>query len=141
MTEAHYRQRRLANVVKAIAPIPIVVGLLHVVLGLSTDVMLGAKAPVALLVDPVLDSQNRFYGAVFMGYGAMLWLCAGDLSGHKTLFRILGGSVFLGGIARVVSMMLHGLPTPPVIALTVIELVGVPLLLLWHRNVLAVGDR
>ncbi|MSP60793.1 MAG: hypothetical protein EXR72_10710 [Myxococcales bacterium] len=51
----------LARVLKLLAPIAILVGLLHVAMGLRTDVMLGAKLPVDVISDPVLDSQNRFY--------------------------------------------------------------------------------
>ncbi len=124
-------------VIKLLAPITIVAGFSHVVLGLSADLLLGANAPAELRSDPVLDSQNRFYGTIFMGYGVLLLLCATDPRKYALLFRILGGFIFLGGIARLISAALHGLPAPPVVGLIVIELVGVPLLLWWHSKVLS----
>ena len=128
----------LTTLLKFIAPIPMVVGLMHIVLGLQTDVLLGAKVAVELLSDPVLDSQNRFYGAIFMGYGALIFLCTTNLRQHATLFRILSGGVFLGGLARVVSIVLHGVPSTPVLGLIVIELLGVPLLVWWHSRAVRV---
>lgn len=124
-------------VIRLLAPITILAGFSHVVLGLNADVLLGANAPAELRSDPVLDSQNRFYGTIFMGYGVLLFLCATDLRKYALLFRILGGFIFLGGIARLISAALHGLPAPPVVGLIVIELVVVPLLLWWHSKVLS----
>ena len=124
-------------VIRLLAPITVLAGLSHVVLGLNADVLLGANAPAELRSDPVLDSQNRFYGTIFMGYGVLLFLCATDLRKYALLFRILGGFIFLGGIARLISAALHGLPTSPVVGLIIIELVVVPLLLWWHSKVLS----
>lgn len=125
---------------KLLALVPVFVGLLHVIHGLGTDVQLGARVTAAVLADPVLDSQNRFYGTIFMGYGVLLYLCATDLRRHVVLFRILVGFVYLGGVARLLSMALHGAPSAPVVGLTIIELVGVPLLMLWHARVLTAGE-
>ncbi|MSP17671.1 MAG: DUF4345 domain-containing protein, partial [Myxococcales bacterium] len=129
---------RLARVLKLLAPVAILVGLLHVVLGLRTDVMLGAKLPVEVISDPVLDSQNRFYGMAFAGYGALLLLCASDLRKYTALFRVVAAAIFLGGVARLIAMALHGAPTPPVLGLMAIELFAVPPLVWWHARVVAV---
>ena len=128
----------LTTLLKFIAPIPMVVGLTHIALGLQTDVLLGANVAAELLSDPVLDSQNRFYGAIFMGYGALIFLCTTNLRQHATLFRILSGGVLLGGLARVVSIVLHGVPSTPVLGLIAIELLGVPLLVWWHSRAVRV---
>ena len=108
----------LTTLLKFIAPVPILVGLMHLVLGLQTDVLLGANVAAELLNDPVLDSQNRFYGAIFIGYGALIFLGTTNLRQHATLFRILSGGVFLGGLARVVSIALHGVPSTPCLVLS-----------------------
>jgi hypothetical protein len=121
---------------KLLAPIPVIVGLLHVSLGAGTEVLLGASVAAESLKDPVLDSQNRFYGAIFMAYGPLLYLCAQDLRRHALLLRIVGGFVFAGGLARLVSVALLGLPSTPVVGLIVIEVIGIPLLLAWHARVL-----
>ncbi|HTZ71853.1 MAG TPA: DUF4345 family protein, partial [Acetobacteraceae bacterium] len=82
------------------AMVAVLVGLTHLIFGLGADVMLGAHIPPATLADPVLDSQNRFYGVAFAGYGALLWLAASDIWRHATLIRVLAAFVFLGGVAR-----------------------------------------
>ena len=128
--------RAFTLLLKLLAPVAIAVGLMHLLIGLHADTLLGAHLPPEVLADPVLDSQNRFYGTTFIGYGALLYLCATDLPRYARVFSILGGFIFLGGCARLIAIALHGMPTPQVIALLLIELLGVPPLLLWHRRLL-----
>ncbi len=129
--------RAFTNFLKCLAPVPVLVGGLHLLIGLRADVLLGARLPDAVLADPVLDSQNRFYGVSFMIYGVLLYLCATDLRKYALVFRFLVGFMFLGGVARLLALALHGMPAAPVIALGVIELAGMPLVLLWHSRVLS----
>lgn len=110
-------------------------GLTHVLLGLGADATLGARIDPATMVDPSLDSQNRYYGASFTIYGALFWYAASDPAQHRTLLRILIAWFFLGGLARLVSVALHGMPSGPVAALAASELL-LPPLLWWlvHRE-------
>ena len=62
----------LSIVLRLAAVAFIAVGLLHLVLGLGADIMLGAKVPPEAVRAPVLDSQNRFYGTAFALYGVLL---------------------------------------------------------------------
>jgi len=124
---------------KWLAPIPVLVGLLHLLMGLHADVLLGASLPAATVADPVLDSQNRFYGVSFMAYGALLYLCATDIRKYAPVFVTLIGFMFLGGVGRLVSITLHGTPSPPVLMLAAIELAGMPLLLLWFSRLMPKG--
>ena len=87
----------------------------------------------------MLDSQNRFYGVSFMAYGVLLYLCATDIRKYAPVFLTLIGFLFLGGVGRLVSFTLHGMPSPPVAALAAIELVGMPLLLLWFSRLMPKG--
>jgi len=123
-------------VIRILSPIPVLVGLSHLILGLGADLLLGAQLPEDVISDPVLDSQNRFYGVVFMGFGALLFVCSSDVVKYATVLRITLGFVLLGGVARVISIVLFGLPTPLVSGLILVELIGVPLLLIWHAKVL-----
>ena len=103
---------------------------LHLVFGLGADVMLGAQVPKAAANDPVLDSQNRFYGVIFSLYGILLIVCASDLAKYATILRWLLWVLFAGGIARLVSIAVVGMPPAPVVVLLITELV-LPPLLLW----------
>jgi hypothetical protein len=121
---------------QAVGAVTIVIGLLHISIALHADASLGARLPAEVLGDPVLDSQNRFFGACFAGYGALLLLCASDVRRYASVLNVVVSFVALGGVARLISIALYGVPAPQVIGLTVIELVA-PLLLLWQRRVLA----
>lgn len=98
----------------------LLVGIAHIVLG-------PAAAPDTGTLTATDDSQNRFFGAVFAGYG-LAWIWAvrqSPLSGNA--IRGLAGIMFVGGLARLVSAAVHGWPHGFVIALTAVELVLPPL--------------
>lgn len=126
----------LAAFLKGIAPVFGLVGLLHLVLGVGADVLLGARLPSEALRDAALDSQNRFYGVAFSIYGVLLYLCATDLQKYAAVLRSLLWVFFAAGLARLVSMATHGVPPPLVLGLLVPELVAPPLLHLWLSKVL-----
>ncbi len=124
--------RALTWVLRTLAATPVVVGLLHMALGLQAETMLAAHVPAEVLREPVLDSQNRFNGALFLTYGLTLFLCSADLRKHATLLRLLAGGLFLGGLSRLVSAAVCGVPPPSILALIAVELGVPPALLLWH---------
>lgn len=76
------------------------------------------------------DSQNRFFGAIFAGYG-LAWIWAARRSPIPgDAVRWLAGIFFVGGLARLVSVAAHGWPHGFVIGLTVVEL-ALPALYFW----------
>lgn len=132
--------RALATVLKLLAPVPVAIGAGHALFALRMDALLGANVDAAALADPVLDSQNRFYGVIFAGLGPLIWLSASDPRRYRWVLRAVGGAIAVGGVARLLSIALRGLPSPAVLALTAIELVAVPALLLWHEVELRKGE-
>jgi len=129
----------LSLFLKITAPIYLFIGALHLILGLNADVALGANLPVAVLGDPVLDSQNRFFGVSFTIFGILFYLCATDLEKYEKVFICLLAVFFAGGITRLVSMALMGAPTMQVLVLTGLELLMPPLLVIWYKA--SVGQR
>ena len=121
----------LPTILRLTAPVFVLIGALHLVLGPGAEVLLGAQLPAEALADPVLDSQNRFYGVAFSVYGVLLFLAASDLERYGPVLKVLLWVFFAGGLARLVSIALVGWPPPLVLALTVLELLPPPLLLLW----------
>ena len=111
----------------------VLAGLLHLTLGLGADILLGAKLPPEVVRDPVLDSQNRFYGTAFTIYGVLFALGASDLKRHSLVLQGCVWCFFAGGIARLVSMGVVGKPSSMVLALTASELLLPPLLALWLK--------
>jgi hypothetical protein len=127
--------RALALVLKLSAPVFVLVGALHLMLGVGADVLLGAKLSAEAISDPALDSQNRFYGVSFSVYGVLLFLCSTDIPKYATVLRCLLWVFFAAGIARFISIALYGTPPPLVVALMASELLIPPVLLWWLSRI------
>ena len=123
--------RSLALVLKLLAPVFFIVGALHLVLGLGADVLLGAKVSAEAMTDPALDSQNRFYAVAFTLYGVLLFLCSTDIPKYAAVLRCVLWVFFAAGLARFVSIALHGSPPPMIWLLLVAEVLPPPLLAWW----------
>ena len=121
----------LSTVLRVAAVVFVLVGLLHLSLGLGADILLGANVPPEVVHDPVLDSQNRFYGTVFALYGVLFVIAAADIKRHSVMLQCCLWCFFAGGLARLVSMGFYGTPSLMVIALTGSEIALPPLLSLW----------
>jgi hypothetical protein len=123
----------ISLVLRIFGTICLLVGLSHVALGLGADDLLGAGLDAATLSNASLDSQNRFYGAAFMLFGGVAFLCAKDLRRHASLFRFAMLVFFIGGLARILSALMLGLPAPAIQFLALTELALPPLLTIWHN--------
>jgi Domain of unknown function (DUF4345) len=131
----------IASFLKLVASVPILVGVLHLVLGLNADALLGAKLPASVIADPALDSQNRFYGVSFMLYGVLLFIGGSDLKRYLPMVRWALWIFFAAGLSRLPSVILYGLPPPLVMMLLLIEVVGTPVLLMrLHHSSLALEN-
>lgn len=91
----------------------IFISLLHIALG-------PAAIPGSIPVNATMDSEDRFYATLFLAYGAVMLWCV------KTVERkakVVCLPFFIGGVARVVSMLAVGLSHSFFMAMTVLELV------------------
>ncbi|MFE1316208.1 DUF4345 family protein [Kitasatospora phosalacinea] len=96
------------------------IGLLHVLAGNAA--VPGAAAPGTTDAGPTLDSLNRFFGAVFAGYG-LAWLRTARRSPIPPgPVRVLAGVLLLGGLGRLLSLAVAGRPHWFQLALLVVEL-------------------
>lgn len=114
-----------------------VLGLVPLVTGVVT--MLGIKDPIyasaGIPAVPLLDSNLRFFGGVWLGLGmAILWLVP-SIEKQGILFRAIWGAIFLGGIGRLLSIAFTGLPPIPFVGFTALEIVGAPLFVYWQHRV------
>ena len=132
--------RSLALVLKLLAPVFFIVGALHLVLGLGADALLGAKVSAEAMTDPALDSQNRFYAVAFTLYGVLLFLCSTDIPKYAPVLRCVLWVFFAAGLARFVSIALHGSPPPMIWVLLVGEVLPPPLLAWWLSRTSRRGD-
>jgi hypothetical protein len=123
-------KRALQIVTGLLGVVPLVTGLLG---------LMGVADPfyVAIGVPPivVLDTNLRFYSGVWLGLGlAFLWLIPA-IERQTVLFRVLWGMIFIGGIGRLLSMMLLAWPPIAFVAFTALEIVGPPLFIWWQSRV------
>jgi hypothetical protein len=114
-----------------------VLALIPIATGIAT--LLGVRDPIyrplGLPPAPILDSNLRFFGGVWLGVGlAMLWLVP-SIEHQGVLFRALWVAVFLGGVGRLLSWIMIGAPPRPFIGFTLLELVGAPLFIYWQYRI------
>jgi Domain of unknown function (DUF4345) len=111
-----------------------VFGLVCVGIALTHIAFGPASIPGSIPVNATLDSEDRFYAAIFLGFGiAHIW-CSRDLAARGNLLLALQAAFFLGGLARLVSWAQMGPPDPFFLAVGSTELVFPPLLWFWLRK-------
>ena len=82
------------------------------------------------------DNQYRFGFGVFFAQGLALLFFLRNIELNATVFRFVVLALFIGGLGRLSNIMEFGLVDPQVVGPTVIELIIVPLLVLWHKRVI-----
>jgi Domain of unknown function (DUF4345) len=128
-------KKTLQTVLAILGLIPILTGGLDLILGARSLRVVGSWIPLDALSDVVLDSQIRFLAAIWFGVGIILYWVIPSIDRQTKLFRLLMGAIFLGGIGRISSAVLLGIPPVQFIAVIVLELVGVPILVLWQSSI------
>ena len=126
--------------------IALLTGAMDVIVGVAGQANIGVGAAAAAPFDPVLDSQVRFLGAVWLGLGAIQLICLGDLRRYGAILQLCFAVVVLGGIGRALSLLQVGLPAsgigPAFIAIALgIELVLVPLAWVIFRRATLAGEQ
>lgn len=122
------RERRLLQRVVAVAGlVPVLAGLAGVLFGMSglTGDRLGVSA----------DSHFRYLSGLLLGIGLLFWWSVPRVEEHGTLFRFLTLVVVLGGLARLLGLVLTGLPSLAMLGGLGMELVVTPLICLWQVRV------
>ncbi len=113
----------LAWLVQLFGAVCTIIGMAHIAIG-------PAAIPGGVVTNATMDSEDRFYATLFVGFGlAMIW-CGRDLVTRARLFHCLLAIFFAGGIARLVSIAQVGLPNALLQLLTAVELI-LPVLLWW----------
>jgi hypothetical protein len=117
----------LQAIVALLSLIPTSAGLAGIVLG-----------PDFLRLDPPwpadLDSHFRFLSGVFLAVGVGFYSCIRSIEAKTGRFRLLASLVFCGGLARLLSLGIAGAPSAAHLVGLGMELVVVPLLVLWQAR-------
>lgn len=124
-------QRGLRTAARLFAVIPLVTGLGDIAQGAEFLVTAGANVSADALIDPALNSQLMFAGAIWFGYAPLIWHATAKLTERAALLRILFGLVFLSGLARLFAFYRYGSPGSVLTGATMIELLVPPVLLFW----------
>ncbi|GAA1243040.1 hypothetical protein GCM10009665_37280 [Kitasatospora nipponensis] len=79
------------------------IGVVHFALGIDS-------VPGEGSAGATVDSRERYYGAIFLGYG-LAWIWAARQSPVPArVVRWLAGICLLGGLGRIASIAIHGWP-------------------------------
>lgn len=113
----------------------VLIALGHIILGPYSEVLLGSNISEVSMLDPTVDSQNRFYGTVFSLFGVLLILCSRNVLANKTILYSVFWVFFAGGVARLISISVVGYPPLLVNILTGIELI-LPLVFIIYLRTL-----
>ena len=115
----------------------IILGLVPTITGALT--MMGIHDPLFadlnLPNSALLDSDLRFLGGVWLGLGITVLATVREIEKHFALYRILWGMILLGGVGRLISLFVIGLPPVPFIGFTVLEILGAPIFVYWHAQI------
>jgi hypothetical protein len=103
------------------------IALTHVAFGPSS-------IPGSVPVNATLDSEDRFYATLFLGFGAAMVWASRDLGARRDVFHALLAVFFLGGVARLISWAMVGPPIGLFIFLGALELLMPPAMWAWHRH-------
>jgi Domain of unknown function (DUF4345) len=128
--------RVLTLVVRILCIIPFATGAVDLLLGANALNTVGVQLSDEALTEPSLNSQLRFFAAIWLGFGFMVWHATSDLTKHAAWFRLMCFALILSGVGRLISLIQFGIPAAPFVVATIIELVVIPLVLLWHWRVL-----
>jgi len=121
-------ERRALQIAVAIASlVPICAGGAGVLFGPAmVDV---ADAPNAA------DSHFRYLSGLLLGVGLAFVTMIPRIESHAVRFRILAVIVVVGGLGRLLSLVLHGYAGKPMLFGLVMELAVTPALALWQAHV------
>jgi len=101
----------------------VLIGMYHVVLGIRS-------VPGEEFAGATVDSRERFYNAIFVGYG-LAWIWAARQSPiPANLIRCLAGIFLLAAVGRLISMADVGWPHWFQTVLTALEIV-LPFVFFW----------
>ncbi len=82
--------------------------------------------------DIAADSHIRYLSGLLFGIGLGFASTIRRIEAHGARFRLLGAIVFLGGLARLLGLLLQGSPGPAMLFGLLMELLITPALCVWQ---------
>ncbi|HEX2764384.1 MAG TPA: DUF4345 domain-containing protein [Allosphingosinicella sp.] len=128
--ELRWERRLLQAVVGLACLVPLWAGLAGIALGPAM-----AGGPDATAAS--LDSHFRYLSGLLLGIGLAFAACIPRIERAGAVYATLSAIVIMGGLARLLALLLHGAPGGGHVFGLAMELGAVPLLLLWQRSLAA----
>lgn len=105
----------------------------------SMQLFTGTGSPIYselnLIPEPVLDSNLRFFGGMAIGLGlAGIWILP-HIEKQTLVFRIFWLCALIGGIGRLISLVLLGPPSILIVSFTILEVLISPALIYWQYRI------
>ena len=120
-------RRALQVAVALFAIVPVAAGLVGILRGPAmVDLLAGTVAE---------DSHFRYLSGLLLAIGVAWWSVLRGIERHGTRIRLLAALVVCGGLARLVSLVVTGVPSWPMLGALAMELAVTPALVLWQARV------
>jgi hypothetical protein len=121
------RERRLLQqCVAIVATIPVATGLYGVLFG---------QALTGDAVSISAESHFRYLSGLLLGIGLCFWSTLPSIEIHTGRVRLLTLLVVIGGLSRLIGLVLTGLPSFFMLGGLFVELIVAPVLCLWQTRV------
>jgi drug/metabolite transporter (DMT)-like permease len=90
---------------------------------------IGPRAIIgSVAVNPTMAGEDRFFAGLLLCYGIALLWCARDVQRKRVYVNVLAAGFFVGGIGRLLAILIDGPPNPFYLAMLVLELALPPLM-------------
>lgn len=123
------RERRLLQIAVALAClVPLTAGASGAVQGPGM-----VKNSAAASAD--LDSHFRYLSGLLLGIGLCFAAAVPTIERRSELFAVLSAAVVVGGIVRLGALISGNMPSTPHVLALGMELLVVPLLMLWQMRI------
>lgn len=121
------RERRLLQICVAVG------GLIPVSAGVA-GILFGPHF-IDATISTTFDSHFRYLSGLLLGVGIGFWSTIPCIEANDKVFRILTFLVFVGGIARLCSIIEVGIPSDGMLGALTMELGVTPLLCWWQWRI------
>jgi hypothetical protein len=81
------------------------------------------------------DSHFRYLSGLLLGIGLLFWSTTPAIEEKTGRFRLLALIVFIGGLGRLLGLVLTGVPSLYMLGGLALELVVTPIIALWQTRV------
>jgi len=126
----------------SIRPLQIAVAIAAVVpVGAGLAGVLAGPAFVNDTAGADADSHFRYLSGLLLGIGLCYWATIPDIARLRMPFRLLTTIVVVGGVGRLLSLFVVGVPSPEMVAALGMELGVAPSLALWRERLDAHGKK